>query len=95
MQWARAELEQSGDVETASRLDAILMARQVKMSHGATFGHVREARRACARKDLERCRALAQTVIDAWGAADAKVPTVDEMRKLVAGLPSAAPHAPP
>lgn len=55
------------------------------------MSHVREAHRAAAKKDFTRARELAQTVIDAWSVADAKVPYVDEMRVLIAALPKPPP----
>ena len=78
--------DRAGDYATASTLNAQIMARAAG-AHGATFGHVRAAHYACRRKEWEACRKLAQTVIDAWSVADAKVPAVDEMRALIATIP--------
>jgi len=77
-----------GETETASRMDAVRLGTGVSL-HGATLAHLREARRAVARRDFVKARELARTVIDAWEVADAKVPAVEEMRALLAALPPA------
>ncbi|MCC6624177.1 MAG: serine/threonine protein kinase [Deltaproteobacteria bacterium] len=84
--YAPRAFDAMGDPETASRLDQASMV-WASLYHGATLGHVREARRALARKDSAAARAFAQTVIDAWGVADVPVPAVAEMKALIASLP--------
>jgi hypothetical protein len=81
-----AIFDAAGEHEIASRLDAFGLASGPSL-HGATLSHLREARRALAKKDWARAREMAQTVIDAWSVADVKVPAVDEMRALIARLP--------
>jgi hypothetical protein len=77
--------ERAGDVELAERVDAAEMLRAGEFN-GATLGHVRAARRALARRDRGKARALAEKVIAAWSVSDEEVPAVAEMRRLLAGL---------
>jgi hypothetical protein len=84
--FAAIAFDRAGDPETASRIDAVPMSRAVAM-HGATMAHVREARRAFARKDFTRARELARTVVHAWEVADVSLKPVAEMRALLARLP--------
>jgi hypothetical protein len=51
--------------------------------HGASLATLRAARRAWARGDRERARALARRVVDAWNLVDVKVPAVAEMTALL------------
>ncbi|XXY03593.1 serine/threonine-protein kinase [Sorangium sp. So ce185] len=79
--------ERSGDVELVARLESAALAAGAGEMHGALPAHARAARRAAARGDGARARALADRVIDAWSAADVEVPAVGEMRKLLRELP--------
>jgi len=84
--FASVAFDAAGEAELASRVDEKEM-ENAPLFNGATMAHVREAKRAFDRKDFERARSLARTVIDAWGAADAPVPSVAQMRELLAELP--------
>jgi hypothetical protein len=80
-----AAFDSIGEYEIASSIDAKYL-QYAELYHGATMAHVREARRAVIRKDIDRARELAQQVIDAWSMADVEVLVVDEMRELLAKL---------
>ena len=79
-------LEKAGEPELASENDKRLLAHRSAFN-GATMAHVREAHRAAKRRDFDQARLLAKAVIGAWSVADAKVPAVDEMRKLLDLMP--------
>jgi hypothetical protein len=76
--------EAAGERDLAARVDAR------KLEHNE-FGPIeavpREARRALARGDKERARALAEEFIKAWEVADITIPGVAEMRDLLRSLP--------
>jgi serine/threonine-protein kinase len=78
--------DKSGDSENAARIDARFLADG--RFNGAEPAQVREALRAEKRGDVQTARAMAKKVIDAWSVADADVPAVAEMRKLMARLDS-------
>jgi len=84
--WAAIAFDAVGEHDLASKVDEFEFGN-APVLHGATLAHVREAKRAFKRKDYAKARQLAQTVIDAWSTADAPVPSVDEMRALLAKLP--------
>jgi hypothetical protein len=76
-----------GELDLGSLLDV----RRLEMGgryNGADPAHAREARRAARRGDHARARALARQVIDAWSAADAPIPAVDDMRALLREIES-------
>jgi hypothetical protein len=75
--------ERAGELELAERVDEAAMLRKLEFN-GATLGHVRAARRALARGDRAKARALAGEVIAAWSVADKDVPAVAQMRRLLA-----------
>ena len=89
--YASVALDEAGESELAAQNDAKKLEGAPNY-HGATLAHVREAKRAAARRDVERARTMATTVVDAWGMADTKVAAVDEMRKLLSTLPQPSKH---
>jgi len=78
--------DRAGHHATANQLYERYM-KGAAMFGGASMAHVRAARLACKLEDYTRCRTLAQTVIEKWSVADAKVPWVDEMRALLETIP--------
>lgn len=84
----RAELlGRLGDHDQSERIDREAMAQQADEVNGVSLAHVRAAERAARRGDKDTARQLATKVIDAWGASDTDVPSVAQMKKLVARLP--------
>lgn len=75
-----------GEPDLASAIDE-RDARQPRFA-GASLAHVRAARRAQAAGDTARARQLAERVVRAWSTADAPVPAVEEMRRLLDELPA-------
>jgi hypothetical protein len=74
--------ERTGAAELAEQVDQEVMKRAGELN-GATLGHVRAARRALARGDQAKARALVEQVVDAWARADDVPPAVAELRGLV------------
>jgi hypothetical protein len=71
--------------DLAESVDREVMKRAAEF-HGATLGHVRDARRAYARGDLATARLRAEQVVTAWSHADDEPPTLAEMRRLAEQL---------
>ena len=84
-------LDEMGDHDQAERIDRESIDRQLDLVNGASLAYVRMAERAAKRGDKETARRLATKVIEAWGAADAEVPSVGQMKKLLDRV-STAPH---
>jgi len=81
---ARAQiLDELGDHDQTERLDRETMEQGFDVVNGVSFAYVRMAERAAKRGDKETARRLATRVIEAWGAADAEVPAVGQMKKLL------------
>jgi hypothetical protein len=76
-------LDRSGDSELADKVDAPSVAG-AGMFNGADLSVVRTALRAEKRGDHARARELAQRAVDAWAVADAPVPSLAAMRKILA-----------
>jgi hypothetical protein len=64
-----------------------LCARLARDSRYIVRALARRARRPLKRGDVARARTLAQMVVDRWRFADEDVPTVGEMRALLAKMP--------
>jgi hypothetical protein len=79
--------DETGAPDLAEQVDQQVMKRAGEF-HGATLGHVRAARRAQRRGDVERARRLAEQVVQAWSRAEDEPPAVAEMRQLLAALPA-------
>ncbi|WP_437306564.1 serine/threonine-protein kinase [Sorangium sp. So ce388] len=77
--------EREGAHEVAHLLEEAIPADSQALN-GASLKTVREAERAARRGDKQRALDLAQQVIKAWSVADAPVPAVESMRRLVARL---------
>jgi hypothetical protein len=76
-------LDRAGEPDLAEKVDAPSLAGAGTFN-GADLAFVRAAIRAEKSGDHARARALAQRVVDAWAVADAPVPSVVEMRKILA-----------
>lgn len=77
----------AGDHELAERIDARSLASGFDAFAGASPAMAREARRASARGDKAKAHDLAQKLVDAWAASDVSVPSVADMRTLLAKGP--------
>lgn len=77
---ARA-FDATGEADLADALDEGAVEARGRWG-GATASDVTAARRAAARSDLARARALAEVVVRAWRSADQVPPAVAEMRAL-------------
>jgi hypothetical protein len=77
--------ERAGEDDLMEKTDAPSLAGPGRWN-GAELAHVRAARLAERRGDKDRARAMARRVVDAWSVADAEVPAVAEMRRLLARL---------
>jgi TolB-like protein len=77
-------IDDLGDHDLAEQMDQETVEKRYYSINGASHSHVREALRAEKRRDKVRARALAEVVVKAWGASDADVPAVTQMRKLLA-----------
>jgi hypothetical protein len=73
----------AGDVELVERLEAAGAADAGKLN-GAAPVMLDAARRAAARGDVARARALARLIISAWATADLQVPALAPARRLAA-----------
>ncbi|KYF95441.1 hypothetical protein BE17_30825 [Sorangium cellulosum] len=80
-----ATYERTGAPEEARLLEEAIPDDSQALN-GASLKTVREAERAARRGDRERAVELAQRVIRAWSVADAPIPAVESMRRLVAKL---------
>ncbi|WP_437833098.1 serine/threonine protein kinase [Sorangium sp. So ce1153] len=80
-----ATYEREGAHEVAHLLEEAIPTDSQALN-GASLKTVREAERAARRGDEQRALDLAQQVIKAWSVADAPVPAVESMRRLVARL---------
>jgi len=78
---ARA-FDAAGEPDLANALDGGALETRSRWG-GATVSDVTAARRAAARGDFARARALAEVVVRAWRSADRVPPAVAEMRALV------------
>ena len=85
--------ERTGEPDLAERLVAAVPDTSAELN-GASLGLVRAARRAAAHGQRDQARALAQRVIAAWSIADAPVPAVAELRRLLASLGDAIGESP-
>ncbi|MCC6526467.1 MAG: hypothetical protein IT373_27715, partial [Polyangiaceae bacterium] len=74
--------DEAGEPDVAERIDAYDLAH-VGEHNGASLAMLRAARRAAKAGDDARALDLAKRIIEAWSGADATIPAVDEMRKLV------------
>jgi tRNA A-37 threonylcarbamoyl transferase component Bud32 len=80
--------ERAGMNDVALRADR----REVDAStKSVTLAHARLAKQLAAQGDVVHARKLATQFVSAFGAADVKVPMVDDMKALLASLPPAAP----
>jgi hypothetical protein len=77
-----APLDAAGFGEATDAIDASY--GQTTAYAGITCATPHVAKRALARRDRERARELAQSVVDAWSLADVDVPAVAEMKRLLA-----------
>ncbi|MBX3273399.1 MAG: serine/threonine protein kinase [Sandaracinaceae bacterium] len=76
--------ERAGELDLLDTLlESLLERNELAGLHAA---HALAARRALARGERARARELAEGAIRAWGAADVRVPAVDDMRALIAEL---------
>jgi serine/threonine protein kinase len=80
-----ATFERTRETELVARLEAAAPENAGELN-GATPAMARAARRAAARGDRARARALATRVIEAWSVADETVPAVEQMRRLLAEM---------
>jgi hypothetical protein len=74
--------DRTGDSDLADRVDAPMVAHAGPFG-GADLAFVRVARRASSRGDRALAADLARKVVDAWSVADAEVPVVREMRRMM------------
>jgi hypothetical protein len=74
--------DRTGGADLAERVDA-MQARASAELNGVTLGHVHMARRAHDRGDRARAIDLAARAVRAWSGADAAVPAVDEMQRML------------
>jgi hypothetical protein len=77
--------DRAGLPDIAERIDPLPASTEAW--GGASLAHVRAARRALARHESRKARALAQQVVEAWTDADVALPVVAEMKALLARLP--------
>jgi serine/threonine protein kinase len=80
-----ATYKRAGASEDALMLEKAI-ADKAESLNGASLDTVREAERAAKRGDKRRAIELARQVIKAWYVADAPVPAVESMRRLLARL---------
>ena len=81
--FVRSTLSEAGDDDLIAPWDDKMIAVDDQSMNGVIFPHVRAARRALKQGDRARAEELARAIVQAWGVADAEVPAVAEMRKLV------------
>jgi hypothetical protein len=77
--------DDAGEPDVAERIDGYDLAHAGE-HNGASLAMLRAARRAARAGDDARALDLAKRIVEAWSAADATIPAVDEMRKLVRAL---------
>ncbi|MCC6525575.1 MAG: protein kinase [Polyangiaceae bacterium] len=77
--------DEAGEPDVAERIDGYDLAHAGE-HNGGSLAMLRAARRAAKAGDDARALDLARRIIEAWSGADATIPAVDEMRKLVRAL---------
>jgi hypothetical protein len=75
--------DRAGETDLGRRVDAWDCGTTGPFN-GVSLAHYRQARRLLAAGDRDQGRTLARRVLDAWSVADAPVPAVAELRRLLA-----------